>query len=142
MSTKEFLQHTILAHLHAKECAERKKTEQAEMFETHASTFYSQLESMLAGIQGIELFKNSVTCSDFTSKIETLCVKVLDKTVTFEPEEQSGERGLNVTGLFDRAMFYRPLKSGEWEANDERSGRAVRLTNEVLFTRLAAIVPG
>lgn len=141
MSTKVFFAHKILTHLDRKERAEQKKAQQAELFATSAPDFYSKLGEMLTGIHGVELAMRTPILPEFTSSLETLCVKVLDKTVTFEPVVQNEVRGLAVSGLFDRAMFFTPLASGDWEAKDERSNTTILLTEKVIFTRLAAIVP-
>ncbi|MNP79489.1 hypothetical protein D3C76_1773450 [compost metagenome] len=68
-------------------------------------------------------------------------IKLIDKTINFEPAEENGFLGLRVANLFDRSLFFRPLSSGDWEAEDERSGKAIRLSDRLLFERLAALVP-
>ncbi|MDI3274892.1 hypothetical protein [Pseudomonas sp. AL03] len=141
MSTKTLLVHKILAHLERKDRAEKRQAQQVELFETSASELYSKIGEMLAGIHGVELSTQAPILPEPASRIETLYVKVLDKTVTFDPAEQNEERGLAVSGLFDRAMFFTPLHSGDWEAEDQRSNTTILLTEKVIFTRLAAIVP-
>lgn len=141
MSTKIFLTHKILAHIDRKEKAERRKAQQAELFEISASELYALLGEMLIGVPGIELSTQAVHFLEPTSGVETLCIKVLDKTVTFNPVERNEVRGLDVSGLFDRALFFTPFESGDWEAEDQRSNSTILLTEDVIFTRLAAIIP-
>lgn len=141
MSSKNELTRKILAHIDRKEKTERRKAKQAELFESSASELYAKLGEMLIGVPGIKLSTQSVHFLENTSPIETLCIEMLGKEVTFNPVERNGVRGLDVSGLFDRALFFTPFESGDWEAEDQRNDATILLTEKLIFTRLVAIVP-
>lgn len=141
MPTKIMLTHKILAHLDRKEKAERWKAQQIELFETSASELYSMLGEMLIDVPGIELHTEATTPLEPTSGIEKLCVKMLDKVVKFIPVQRNEVRGLDVSGLFDRALFFVPDESGDWEADDQRNSSKILLSEKLIFTRLIDILP-
>jgi hypothetical protein len=141
MPTKIMLMHKILAHIDRKDRAERRQAQQIKLFETSAPELYSMLGEMLIDVPGIELSTEATSALEPTSCIETLCVKMLDKVVKFIPVQRNEVRGLDVSGLFDRALFFIPDESGDWEADDQRNDTTILLSEKLIFTRLAALVP-
>ncbi|MHC8386350.1 hypothetical protein [Pseudomonas sp. LB3P14] len=141
MSNRDILIAKIKKHKEAKEKERREKDEQKSRLETLAPQLFSKIESLLADIQEITTSRSTPILPEFSANVESFSIKVIEKTVKFEPSENQGHQGLSVTNLFDRRMFFRPLSSGDWEADDDRSGRAIYLTDTILFDRLAALVP-
>ena len=141
MSNRDILIEKIKKLTEAKEKECRNKEEQRARLQALAPQLFSKIETLLDEIQEISTSRNSPILPEFADCVQSFSIKVIEKTVKFEPSENQGHLGLSVTNLFDQRVFFRPLSNGDWEAEDHRSGEMMYLTDAVLFDRLAALVP-
>lgn len=141
MSNAELLQHKILAH---REKLKRERDHikaQRTAFEISAPLLFKGIAEALEKIDGVDV--NAMGASDHhpASNAGWLEIHVLDRKVRFVSADQNGQLFLEVTGLFDRKLDFWLQQDGKWVADDERSSSTITFSNELLFTRLAALVP-
>lgn len=140
MSNAEFLQHKILAHREKlKRESDRLKAQRAA-FEISAPLLFKHIAQALDKIDGVDVSGMGPFDHHPASNAGWLEIHILDRKVRLVSADQDGQLFLEVTGLFDRKLDFW-LQQGKWVANDERSSSSIALTDDLLFTRLAALVP-
>lgn len=141
MSNAEYLQHKILAH---REKLKRESDElkaQRAAFEIGAPLLFKHLAGLLDKIDGVDVTGMSAFDHHAASKAGWIEIQILDRKARFVSADQNGQLFLEVTGLFDRKLDFWLQQGGKWVANDERSSSTITLSDDLLFTRLAALVP-
>ncbi|VVO23937.1 hypothetical protein [Pseudomonas fluorescens] len=141
MSSREILIEKIKKYTDAKNKANQKRDAEKSRFESMAPQLYSKIEEILNGIPEITTSTLEPLLPAYSINMASFSITLIDKSIDFDPAEESGFLGLKVSNLFDRPLFFRPLSSGNWEAEDERSDKIIHLSDRVLFERLAALVP-
>lgn len=141
MSSKQALIAKIKEHKDQLEKEKQEKDNQNLRFSESIKSLYLQLRTTLSDIDGVTT--SNVPADSFISEVDepSFQIVLLGKKVEFIPLEVGGARGLKVLGLYDRELFFRPTADANWEANDDRSGNAIRFSEGTLFERLIALVP-
>lgn len=141
MDNRQALIAKIKEHNDQLEMAKQEKQNQHLRFSDSVKALYSQLHSLLSDINGVHT--STQEPDPFISDINepSFVIKILSKNVQFIPVEVDGVRGLRVLGLYDRELLFRPYSDATWEADDERSGKVIHFSEDILFGRLIALVP-
>lgn len=141
MSSRQALIAKIKEHKDQLEKEKQEKDNQNLRFSESIKSLYLQLRTALSDIDGVTT--SNVPADSFISEVDepSFQIVMLGKKVEFIPLEVGGTRGLKVLGLYDRELFFRPTADANWEANDDRSGNAIRFSEGTLFERLIALVP-
>lgn len=141
MSNAEFLQHKILAHREKlKRESDRLKAQRAA-FEISAPLLFKHIAQTLDKIDGVDVIGMEAFDHHPASDVGWLEIRILDSKVRLVSADQNGQLLLEVTGLFDRKLDFWLQQGNKWVANDERSSSSITFSDDLLFTRLAALVP-
>lgn len=142
MSTAEYLQQKILDYRKKlKDESDRLKSQRAA-FEISAPLLFNHITTLLQQVDGVDVDRMPAHEAHPASKVGWLDIRVFDQKVSFVSADKNGQLCLDVTGLLDRNVSFWRQDGGKWSAEDERSSSPIIFSDELLFNRLSALVPG